>query len=254
VEDWHVVAHGHSDTVVRRSPDGRCFAKSATDSLAREELAHERDRLAWLGSAGLETAEVVDWHEDAETSTLVTGAVPGMPASQVPAYATARVTSSIAMYLTDLHDLDVDDCPFDRRLDVTLPQAAERVDAGLVDESDFDLVRLGRSAMDVFDELAAGGLRASLEENLDLVVCHGDFCLDNVLVDPETYDVTGVVDVSRLGLADCHADLALMTRSMESRHLNPQYGHECAARFLATYPVEAERWRLHYYQLLDEFF
>jgi len=254
VEDWHVVAHGHSDTVVRRSPDGRCFAKEATTASAREELAHERDRLAWLGRAGLETAEVVDWYDDGERSTLVTEAVPGIPASDVPPYATARATSSIAMYLTDLHDLDVEDCPFDRRLDITLPEAAERVDAGLVDESEFDLARLGRDAIDVFDELAAGGLRAALEENLDLVVCHGDFCLPNVLVDPETYDVTGVVDVGRLGLADCHADLALMTRSMAARHLNPQYGPECAHRFLATYPVEADPWRLEYYRLLDEFF
>ena len=248
------MTHGHADTVVHRTPDGLCLAKEATSPLAREDLARERDRLIWLAEAGLETAEVVDWWEDEDSSTLVTGVVPGIPASVVPSYATARATSSIAMYLTDLHNLDVEDCPFDRRLEVALPEAAQRVDAGLVDEADFDLKRLGRTAVDVFDDLAKGGLRAALEENLDLVVCHGDFCLPNVLVDPETYDVTGVIDVGRLGVADCHADLALMTRSMAARHLNPQYGQECVGRLLATYPVEADPWRLEYYQLLDEFF
>lgn len=247
------MSYEHSDTVVRRSPDGRRFAKRATGSAAREQLAQERDRLAWLERAGLETAEVVDWDDDGHTSTLVTGAVPGIPASQVPPHATARATSSIAMYLTDLHDLDVDDCPFDRRLDLTLPEAARRVDAGMVDESAFDLVRLGRTAVDVFDDLAAGALRAALEESLDLVVCHGDFSLPNVLVDPETYDVTGVVDVGGLGLADCHTDLAAMTGSMRARHLNPQYGPEYSDRLLATYPVEADPWRLEYYRLLGEF-
>lgn len=245
---------GHAGTVVRRSPDGRRFAKQATGAAAREELRGERDRLAWLQHAGLETADIVDWDDDGTTSTLVTGAVPGIPASQVPPYATARATSSIAMYLTDLHDLDVEGCPFDRRLDLTLPDAARRVDAGQVDESAFELARLGRSAVDVFDDLASGALRAALEESLDVVVCHGDFSLPNVLVDPETYDVTGVVDVGRLGLADCHADLATITGSMRARHLNPQYGQECADRLLATYPVEADPWRLEYYRLLDEFF
>lgn len=249
-----MVTHGRSDTVVRRSPDGRCYAKSATSEPAKEELVAERDRLIWLCEAGLETAVVAEWYDGGDTWTMVTTTVPGIPASEVPPYATARATSSIAMYLTDLHDLDVDECPFDRRLEVTLPAAAEHVAAGLVDETDFDLSRLGRTAPELLEELHDGALRASLEEDIDLVVCHGDYCLPNVIVDPETYDVTGVVDVGRLGVADCHADLALMTRSMAARHLNPQYGLECAQRLLATYPVEADPWRLDYYRLLDEFF
>src|SRR2546426_1142069 len=36
----------------------------------------------------------------------------------------------------------------------------------------------------------------------DLVCCHGDACLPNVFFDPTTLEVTGLIDVGRLGIAD----------------------------------------------------
>jgi kanamycin kinase len=78
------------------------------------------------------------------------------------------------------------------------------------------------------------------------VVCHGDLCLPNVIVDPRTSTVTGVIDVGRLGVADRYADLALITRSLSAAQ---------AERFLTGYgagPVDASR--MAFYRLLDEFF
>ncbi len=43
---------GHTDAVVRRSPDSRAYAKAGTGP-ARDELADERDRLAWLAETDL---------------------------------------------------------------------------------------------------------------------------------------------------------------------------------------------------------
>jgi streptomycin 3"-kinase len=58
-------------------------------------------------------------------------------------------------------------------------------------------------------------LRAELDERLaqepgDLVVCHGDACLPNFMVDPDTLTCTGLIDLGRLGTADRHADLSLL--------------------------------------------
>jgi len=49
--------------------------------------------------------------------------------------------------------------------------------------------------------------RTQALERADLAVCHGDFCLPNVVLDPETLVVTGILDVGRLGIADRHLDL-----------------------------------------------
>lgn len=63
-------------------------------------------------------------------------------------------------------------------------------------------------------------------------MCHGDLFLPNVLLDPATCAVTGVIDAGRLGVADRWVDLAIATRSFVSE-LNPQYGQWATDQYLA---------------------
>ena len=75
-----------------------------------------------------------------------------------------------------------------------------------------------------------------------------------------------MIDVGRLGVADRHLDLALVTRSMSDTTLNPAFGSAAAEAALAAYGAPAaeallttyghpvDPWRLDYYRLLDEFF
>ncbi|MGX1806568.1 APH(3') family aminoglycoside O-phosphotransferase [Nocardia sp. NPDC055321] len=250
--DWEVVTVGCSDAVVRRSADGSRFDKTATTAAARAELADERDRLLWLARAGFGAPRVLDWIENGGGSTLVTSTLPGIPASELSSTLATMAVDALADYLKSLHALPVDSCPFDRTLAVTIPAAAANVAAGLVDEDDFDGERAGHTAAQLLAELESDRPRAAASEAADLVVCHGDFCLPNVLLDPETITVTGVLDVGRLGVADRHLDLALLTRSVADPDLNPAYGPELAARVAER--TGADPWRLDYYRLLDEFF
>ena len=56
------------------------------------------------------------------------------------------------------------------------------------------------------------------------------------------------------GTVSSEDDLALITRSMSTTDLNPQYGAQAAAALLAAYGVaEPDAFRLTYYRLLDEF-
>ncbi|WP_344487372.1 phosphotransferase [Glycomyces endophyticus] len=64
----------------------------------------------------------------------------------------------------------------------------------------------------------------------DPVVSHGDFMLPNVILDPLTLTVTGVVDVGSLGVADRGRDVDDMVWSLTGG-LNPQYGAVHAERF-----------------------
>ncbi|MEU0540988.1 APH(3') family aminoglycoside O-phosphotransferase [Nocardia sp. NPDC005978] len=250
--DWEVVTVGCSDAVVRRSADGSRFDKTATTAAARAELVDERDRLLWLESIGVGAPRVLDWRAGEGGATLVSSTLAGIPASDVPGDRAAAVVEALVEFSRTLHALPIGECPFDRTLAVTVPAAAANVAAGLVDEDDFDGERAGFTAAELLGELEVDRARAEVLEAADLVVCHGDFCLPNVLLDPQTLTVTGILDVGRLGIADRHLDLALLTRSVADPDLNPAYGAELA-EWVAD-RTGADPWRLDYYRLLDEFF
>jgi aminoglycoside phosphotransferase len=253
VSDWEQVTTGMSGAEVRRAPDGGAYAKSGSGR-TREDLVEERERLEWLAGTDLPCAEILDWTDDDETATLTLRTVPGVPMSDLPASDAASAVRSLGQFLQRLHALSRDSCPFDRWLAVTVPLARLRVDAELVDEHDFDDERRGRSGRDLLAELMDLRPRAEELEVADLVVCHGDACLPNFVIDPDSFEITGMIDVHRLGVADRHLDLALATRSMSSTALNPAYGPDSANELLATYGRPADPWRLDFYRLLDEFF
>ncbi len=253
VSDWEQVTTGMSGADVRRSPRGDAYAKSGTGIL-RGELVDEHERLTWLADTDLPAAEVLDWDDDGETATLTMRAVPGVAMSDLPASAVPDAVRSLGRFLQRLHAVNRESCPFERWLAVTVSIARVRVDRGMFDEDDVDDEREGRSAEDLLLELIDRRPRAEKLETGDLVVCHGDACLPNFLMDPDTLEVTGMIDVHRLGVADRHLDLALATRSMSTTAVNPAYGPDAAEALLTAYGSPADPWRLDFYRLLDEFF
>ncbi|GAA1967249.1 APH(3') family aminoglycoside O-phosphotransferase [Amycolatopsis minnesotensis] len=253
--DWVPVTVGKSGAGVWRL-DGSppLYAKIAPRSEhpdAGFDVASEADRLDWLGARGIPAARVVDSGEKDGIAWLVSTAVPGRTAADdwTPVQRDA-VVDAVADFTRALHALPVAECPFDRSLAVTVPDARHAAGNGLVDLDDLDDERSGWSAARLVAEL-----EAALPAVEDPVVCHGDLCLPNVLLDPSTFEVTGLIDVGRLGVADRYADLALITRSLLADDLNPQFDARFADRFLARYgeaPVDLAR--LDFYRLLDEFF
>jgi kanamycin kinase len=76
------------------------------------------------------------------------------------------------------------------------------------------------------------------------VVCHGDYCTPNILLDPD-FEPVGFVDLAELGMADPWWDLAAATWSV-SWNLGEEWGD----RFLTAYGVEPDPERLRWYRLL----
>ncbi|MGB3330785.1 MAG: APH(3'') family aminoglycoside O-phosphotransferase [Thermomicrobiales bacterium] len=208
--DWVRVSTGESGAIVRRSADGARFAK-VVDPRSRDDLAAERDRIAWLATQGILGPEVLAWHDGPDGACLVTSAVPGIGADRLAAADLVRAWPAIVASLDQLHALPVADCPF-RQHDLTARMALARdvVARGAVQPAFLaDADRALDPAMILADLERALPPMLALEAG-DAVVCHGDPCLPNIMVDPGTLAVSGWIDLGRLGVADRHADLALL--------------------------------------------
>ncbi|WP_116951507.1 APH(3') family aminoglycoside O-phosphotransferase [Jiangella endophytica] len=231
MSDGEPVTTGRSGATVVRTA-GAYRKESATD-----DLLGEAARLTWLRAQGIPAAEVLECGR----GLLVTAEVPGRPADAGwPPDARDRVVDALAELTRTLHALPVAGCPFRRRLAATIPAAL----AADVHLDDLDDDRRGWSRDRLVSELLA-----TRPVGEDLVVCHGDLTTQNVLIDPETLTVTGLVDAGRLGVADRWLDLAIATRE-----LTDDLGADAAARYLRGCGVEPDPAKQAFYRLLDEFF
>ncbi|WP_369409395.1 APH(3') family aminoglycoside O-phosphotransferase [Deinococcus arboris] len=239
---WERVTGGASGASVWRST--RFVVKvQPRQAHAGSTLQQERERLRWFAGR-VPVPELVGFEVTPDAEYLVMTRVPGISMSHPDALLhPERVVTLLARALRELHALSIRDCPFTRTLAVALPLARERVQAGVVDESDFDEERQGRSAVSVFNELAR--TRPAQE---DLVVTHGDATLDNLIVSGEY--VEGLIDLGRAGIADRHIDLALAWREVRG-----ELGDVYAGMFLDLYGrALVDEGKLAYYMLLDELF
>lgn len=224
-----------------RTPQGVLFLKTCAVA-AEGGLKDEVDRLGWL-QGKLPVPKVVSFAEEAGRDFLLMTGVPGINGVEAGAVDAERVVIGLAHALKMIHALPIDGCPFDQTVAVQIERARRRVAAGLVDETDFDQERIGRTGRDVLAELEAW--RPSSEA---LALTHGDACLPNIMFDGGRF--TGFIDCGRVGVADPYQDLALAARSVAYN-----LGDEHVAALFAQYGLpEPDPVKLAYYRLLDELF
>lgn len=229
--------------VFRLTPAGSAplFVKSEP-RISFSELPGEVQRLRWLAEQDLPAARVLDSVEESERFWLLMTAVPGRDLASSEHLTPQQIVSLAANALRTLHAINIEDCPFDHRLDAKIALAREHLLAGLIDEEDFDDSRLGQSAEALFEQMLA-----ARPDSEDLVVTHGDACLPNLLVDHGRF--SGFVDCGRLGVSDRFQDLALTAHSIAYN-----LGEQWVPAFFEAYGVQPDLRKIAFYQLLDEFF
>lgn len=89
------------------------------------------------------------------------------------------------------------------------------------------------------------------QEAADTVVCHGDLCLPDIILDPQTLDVSGFVDLGRLGLADRYADLALLLADARETWTGEEQARAADTAFAERYGIDLGHDRLRFYLHLD---
>ena len=151
-----------------------------------------------------------------------------------------------------LHQLPADQCPFDRGLSV-MYKRAEDVVAGRAVNPDFLPDEDRAVPVDTLLARVAADLPARLaQETVDRVVCHGDACLPNLVVDPQTLQCTGLIDFGRLGTADRYVDLALMVANASESWASEADDERALAILFDMLGIGApDRERLAFYLRLD---
>lgn len=183
-------------------------------------MAQEAQRLAWA-APHTPVPRVISHGGDASHEWLVTEALDGLSAVD-PRWLAEPETAAraVGQGLRALHDaLPTQNCPYDWGVPARVRNAAQR---GI--------------------EVPAALRQAPPVDRL--VVCHGDACVPNTLLD-DAGNPSGHVDLGALGLGDFWADLAVASMSTEWN-----YGPGFEDALIAAYGVEPDSERLAYYREL----
>ncbi|MDH6197506.1 streptomycin 3'-kinase [Mycobacterium frederiksbergense] len=241
---WDEVGAGESGARVFVRADGSQYAKQVpADQIA--DLAAERDRARWAADQGISGPQVVRWQAEETSACLVTSAVPGIPADQVGIEHLGRAWENIVDAVRELHQVPTTACPFDRGLNRMFSLARDVVARDAVHPEFLRPEQQTRAPGDLLEELA-GQLPQHLDqETSDLVVCHGDLCLPNIVLAPDTLEVVGFIDLGRLGCADRHADISLLLANAQDAW--PEHAQSLAEVLTARYghPIDPDRLRFH---------
>jgi streptomycin 3"-kinase len=247
---WQPVTGGESGASVFYDPGQERYAK-LTPPEQVAGLAAERDRTVWLNQTAIPSPRVLDWRASDAGACLVTQAVEGVPASELGAPGLRQAWPSIAATVRSLHGLATDQCPFERTLEKMMPLAEASVEARRV-VVEFLPVAMQRTPPEqILKQIKAELTVRVAQERTHLVVCHGDLCLPNILVDPSAARVTGLIDLGRLGTADPYADIALLLATARETWSDEAAARRADQEFAETYGTQLDPERQDFYLRLD---
>ncbi len=215
------------------------FAKVATGGTRYPTLRGEAERMTWA-SPYLPVPAVVGLEEVGSTTVLVTEALPGRDATQ-PVWRTdlRALVRALGSGLRTFHDAVGEEwCPFRFDLSRALAHVETRVRTDDIDPAGFHDQHAHLTPAEALAEL-----EALAPDSEDLVVCHGDFCPPNMLL--EDWRVTGFVDLGELGAADRWWDIAVGAWSV-----GWNFGEEFEPLFYESYGIAPDPERIRFFRLL----
>ena len=207
------------------------------------ELNREAERLEWLKGNPI-APQLLEFWEDDGRSHLLISEIRGQALHEMSGLREIQVVTILAKALRMIHELPVDSCPFTNTLAYEIEEIEGFTKENRIDVALFSENNEGQTPEDILNRL--NKMKERLKED---IVTHGDFCLPNVLV--ESDDVSGVVDWSKCGVADCHRDFSALDGSIK-RNLGEKY----IAEFYDAYgisPKDVDLELINFYKLVDQF-
>ncbi|MBN1564120.1 MAG: aminoglycoside 3'-phosphotransferase [Anaerolineae bacterium] len=235
---WHENQIGWSGVRVFRltAPDGSArYLKIAEPP---HDLTPEMQRLEWL-QGRLPVPQLLYFADTFTHQYLLMSEISGLVAFHDHFKdQRGRIIELLAEGLRQIHSVPVTDCPFDNQIAALIKRARLNIFEGRVS----DKIE-GRSPHEVLAEVLA---TRPDEENL--VFTHGDYCLPNVLIDPDSLTINGYIDWGQGGIADPYYDLTQVVRSIVYN-----FGEDWVAPFWEAFGVaEIDQDKLAFFRKLDD--
>ncbi len=220
------------------APDGHVRFLKVRAVEEEPTLADESVRLRWALDH-LPVPAVLDSGSDGDVDWLLLDGLPGRDATAPELKAhPAQLIPTLAHALRRFHRAPVETCPYRLTVEDAIAAVRRRVGDGAAEHADlhaeYSHLSLGE-AIAIIEDLAPN--------SEDLVVCHGDYCFPNVLI--EDGDVTAFLDLGELNVADRWWDLAVASWSTEW-NIGPGWERP----FLDAYGVEPDQRRMTFWRLV----
>lgn len=245
------VTQGFSGVEVYHIPELSAYLKVGETGKV-SNLARERDVLRWVDGK-FQVPMVIGYEYYGASEALLISEISGMPGSEhISALSVTEETiiafaRSAAAALRRLHELPVENCPFDMRLDARFERSRRSIELELLSEtnSEFAAEHGGMTPRDVYNDLIA-----RRPDSEDLVFTHGDPCMPNIIV--KDGELAGFIDMDGAGVADRYVDIAIFFRSF---HRNSRIPIDLEPVFLEGYGIDSlDPWKMEYYKTLDDLF
>jgi kanamycin kinase len=215
------------------------FAKVSLGGQSYPSLRGESERMVWAAPY-LPVPVVVTLSEVGQATILLTEALPGRDAAapvwrdDLPA-----LVRALGRGLRRFHEAVGEEwCPFRFDLARALGHVEDRIGRDDVRRSGFHPEHAHLTPADALAEL-----EALVPVDEDLVVCHGDYCPPNVLL--QGGSATGFVDLGELGAADRWWDVAVGAWSV-----GWNFGVEYEPLFYESYGIAPDPARIRFFRLL----
>ena len=245
------ITHGMSGAHVFYLPELGVYLKVAKAGFG-SDLRREKEVLDWLnGKAPVAKSIRYETHNGHEYFLM--SEIKGIPASEYLSSAEVTTESAAAFIkeaggaLRELHELAVDDCPFDQRLDVKFSRSRRTLDLGLLSETEeeFAVEHNGKAPLEVLQELIE-----TRPAEPGLVFAHGDPCMPNIII--HEGEIAGFIDLDNAGTADRYSDFAIFFRSFQRNCRVPVQFEKLFCEAYGIDDLDPEKMR--YYSLLDDLF
>ena len=206
-----------------------------------ESAEMQARKLMWL-QGKIPVPQVLDYGRIGEHEFLLTSEMIGIPASG-PCFQddAEQIVELAAKGLRSIHEIPIEHCPFDNRLNRLLETIRSNLENGKINHLKLK-DRFGiESADDLLHEVES--YASEMEE--DLVFSHGDYSMPNLLVAEGR--ITGFLDLGNCGVADRYYDLAVAEKSIVMN-----FGAEYIDLFYTNYgKTDIDREKIRFFQIIE---
>ena len=212
-------------------------------SVAYGDLLLEKERLGWL-QGKLPVPELICFESDNENQFMLISEINGVPSFDLTLRTDLpNLIRELATGLQAIHSLEREKCHFSWSLNEKIKLVQERLSEGNVDVEYLLRHYPNPNLQPLFDEMIS-----LLPDSEDLVICHGDYSMPNVLL--LDGKISGFIDLGQLSVADRYVDFVTIRDTLRYNKIPDEY----FTVFLEEYGQhKLDDSKFRFYDLLNRF-